>query len=231
MDAMKIANGIPMWIACGVPVCVVLAQAIIFLRKAYKAGGKVGLTKSQMKEAIRSGAITSIGPSVVILSGMLSLLITVGGPIAWMRLSLIGAVMFESTAANMGTSAVGVTLGVDPMTPEALTMALWTMIIGSIGWVLFATFAANRMEKVQEKISGNNTKRLTMISVAAVIGVFSAMSATHLVRMDKNSLACVLGALIMAVMMTITKKYNMKRLKEWNLTIAILGAMIITALI
>ena len=219
MDAMKIANGLPMWIACGIPVCVVLIQAITFLRKAYKAGDKVGLTKTQMKEAIRSGAITSIGPSIVIL------------PVAWMRLSLIGAVMFESTAANMGTSSVGVTLGVDAMTPEALTMAIWTMVIGSIGWVLFATFAANRMEKVQTKISGNNAKRLSMISVAAVIGVFSAMSASHLVRMDKNSLACVLGALIMAVMMIITEKFQMKRLKEWNLTIAILGSMIITALI
>lgn len=184
-----------------------------------------------MKEAIRSAAITSIGPSIVVLSGMLSLLITVGGPVAWMRLSLIGSVMFESTAANMGTSAVGVDLGVDKMTPEALTMAIWTMIIGSIGWVLFATFASSRMGKIEKKMSGNNTKRLTMISAAAVIGVFSATSASHLVRLDKNSIACVLGALIMAFMMYLTEKFHMKRLKEWNLTIAILGAMIITVCI
>ena len=148
-----------------------------------------------------------------------------------MRLSLIGSVMFESTAANMGTSAVGVDLGVDKMTPEALTMAIWTMIIGAIGWVLFATFASSRMGKIEKKMSGNNTKRLTMISAAAVIGVFSATSASHLVRLDKNSIACVLGALIMAFMMYLTEKFHMKRLKEWNLTIAILGAMIITACI
>lgn len=94
MDAMKIANGLPMWIACGIPVCMVLIQAITFFKKAYAAGEKVDLTKGQMKEAIRSAAITSIGPSIVVLSGMLSLLITVGGPVAWMRLSLIGSVMF-----------------------------------------------------------------------------------------------------------------------------------------
>lgn len=231
MDAMKIANGLPMWIACGIPVCMVLIQAITFFKKAYAAGEKVDLTKGQMKEAIRSAAITSIGPSIVVLSGMLSLLITVGGPVAWMRLSLIGSVMFESTAANMGTSAVGVDLGVDKMTPEALTMAIWTMIIGSIGWVLFATFASSRMGKIEKKMSGNNTKLLTMISAAAVIGVFSATSASHLVRLDKNSIACVLGALIMAFMMYLTEKFHMKRLKEWNLTIAILGAMIITVCI
>lgn len=48
--------------------------------------------------------------------------------IGWMRLSMIGSVMFESVAAGLGTSATGVTLGSDAMTDEALAMALWTMI-------------------------------------------------------------------------------------------------------
>ena len=74
MDAMKIANSIPMWIACGIPVILVIAQALIFAKKSYSAGKKIGLTEKQMKNAIKSSAITSIGPSIVILSGMLSLL-------------------------------------------------------------------------------------------------------------------------------------------------------------
>ena len=132
MDAMKIANSIPMWIACGIPVILVIAQALIFAKKSYSAGKKTGLTEKQMKNAIKSSAITSIGPSIVILSGMLSLLITVGGPMAWMRLSLIGSVMFESIAAGFGTASVGVQLGADTLTPLALDMAVWTMILGSI---------------------------------------------------------------------------------------------------
>lgn len=32
MDAMKIANSIPMWIACGIPVILVIAQALIFAK-------------------------------------------------------------------------------------------------------------------------------------------------------------------------------------------------------
>ena len=116
-------------------------QAVIFAKNAYGAGKKIGLTEEQMKKAIKSSAITSIGQSIVILSGMLSLLISVGGPMAWVRLSLIGSVMFESIAAGLGTAAVGVKLGVDPMTPVALTMAIWTMILRSIGWIIFSTFA------------------------------------------------------------------------------------------
>lgn len=231
MDAMKIANGFPMWIACGIPVLLVLVQAVIFARHAFAAGKKLGLTDTQMKKAVRSSATTSIGPSIVILSGMLSLLITVGAPMAWMRLSLIGSVMFESIAAGFGTASVGVQLGADEMTPLALTMAVWTMILGSIGWILFATLSANRMDKVQHKISGGDPAKLMAISTAAIIGAFSSMSASHLVKVNKYSLACVLGAVFMGILLTISEKCKIKWLKEWNLTISILAAMIITALV
>lgn len=231
MEALKIANSLPMWLACGGAVLLVILQAVIFAKNAYGAGQKIGLTEKQMKGAIRSSAITSIGPSIVILSGMLSLLITVGGPMAWMRLSLIGSVMFESIAAGFGTSAVGVQLGADELTPLALDMAVWTMILGSIGWVIFATISASRMDKVQNKIAGNNPAKLTAISGAAILGAFSAMSSQHLVKLNKNSVACVLGALLMGGLVILADKKEIKWLKEWNLTIAILGGMIITALL
>lgn len=231
MDAMQIANSLPMWIACGCAVLLVIVQAVIFAKNAFRAGKEIGLTDKQLKGAVKSSAITSIGPSIVILSGMLSLLISVGGPMAWMRLSLIGSVMFESIAAGFGTSAVGVTLGADTLTPLALVMAVWTMILGSIGWIIFATFSANRMDKVQTKLTGGDSAKLAAISGAAVIGAFASMSASHLVRMNKNALACILGAVIMGAMVTLTEKKNLKRLREWNLTIAILAAMIITAII
>ena len=230
-DIMKIANSIPMWIACGTAVILVIVQAVIFAKSSYKAGEKIGLTKKQMRGAIRSSAITSIGPSIVILSGMLSLLITVGGPMAWMRLSMIGSFMFESMAAGFGTSSVGVQLGADAMTELAFGMAVWTMILGSIGWVIVSTFSASRMDKVEKKLSGGDPKMLTAISGAAILGAFCALSSSHLTKLNKNSIACVLGAGIMAVLLILGEKKNIKWLGEWALTISILGSMIITAII
>ena len=243
MDAMKIANSIPMWLACALPVAFVILQAVLFARGAYKSGKKLGLNDKQMK----SSAVTSIGPSIVVLSAMLSLLVSVGGPIGWMRLSMIGSVMFESIAAGLGTSAVGVQLGTDTLTPEALGMAVWTMILCSIGWALFATFSANKMDKIEKKVSRGNTGTLTTIASCAIIGVFSAMCASHLskpfysmmMKADqitmsgawKNALACVLGAVIMFVLTKVANKKEIGWLKEWSLTITILGAMIITALV
>ena len=231
MEALKIANSLPMWLACGSAVALVIVQALIFIKKAIDAAPNVGLTKEEVNKAIKSSALTSIGPSIVVLSGMLSLLVSVGGPMGWMRLSVIGSVMFESIAAGIGTGSVGVQLGVDELTPLALTMAVWTMFIGSIGWVIFSTFAADKMDKIQAKLAGSNPAGLTIISSGAILGVFAAMVSQKLVALDKNTLATALGAVIMFVMMQLTKDEKFAKLREWNLTIAILVAMAITAIV
>lgn len=247
MDAMTIANSPVLWAACAVPVAFVVLQAVLFLRKAKRAASDLELPKEDVKKAIRSAAITSIGPSIVVLSGMLSLLVTVGAPVGWMRLSMIGSVMFESVAAGLGTSSVGVTLGTDTMTGEALTMAVWTMILCSIGWVLFGTFAANKMDKIEGKLTKGNSGMLMRVASCAIIGVFSAMCASHLIKPVyqllsnvsagtvtaswHNCLACVLGAALMFGLNMLAEKKNIGWLREWALTITIVVAMVVTALV
>ncbi len=231
MDYLKIANSIPMWIAAGLAVSLVLIQAFIFAKKSYATGAKIGLTQTQMKSAMKSSFITSIGPSIVVLTGLLSLLVTVGAPMAWMRLSFIGSVMFEMMAAGFGTEAVGVNMGVDQMTNIAFANAVWIMILGSIGWIVFSTISASKMDKVQRKFSKGDKGLITVISVAAMLGSFASLSASHLIALNKNTIACVSGGLIMLLLSPLADKKNIKWLKEWVLAIALFGGMIIAAVL
>lgn len=150
---------------------------------------------------------------------------------AWMRLSFIGSVMFESIAAGIGTASAGVQLGVDEMTAFAFTMAVWTMILGSIGWIIVSTLTADKMEKVQNRMAGGNSALVGVISGAAMVGAFGGMVSQKLVAVDKSALSCVLGGVFMAILLYVSGKFKISWLKEWNLTIAILVAMIITALV
>lgn len=231
MNYLEIANSLPMWIAAFMAVLLVFIQAILFLVKSYNAGKKMGITEIQMKDAIKTSFITSIGPSIVILSGLLSLLVTVGGPMAWMRLSFIGSVMFELMAAGFGTSAMGITMGIDPVSNVAFANAIWTMILGSIGWIIFATLTADKMGKFQEKVSQGDKGLLTIISTAAMLGAFGAIVSPHLLGFNKNSVAAVAGGVIMAFIVPIGKKRNIKWLKEWGLAIALFGGMFVAAII
>ncbi|MGJ0845572.1 protein of unknown function [Tissierella praeacuta DSM 18095] len=231
MDYLKIANSFPMWLAAGLAISLALFQAIIFAKKSYSTGKEIGLTEEQMKSAIKSSFITSLGPSFVILTGLLSLLVTVGGPMAWMRLSFIGSVMFEMMAAGFGTEAVGVKMGIDPMTNIAFANAVWTMILGSLGWIVFSTLTADKMEKVQTKFSKGDKGLLSIISITAMLGSFGSLVSGHLMAMNKNTIAALAGGAIMLILSPIAEKKNIKWLKEWALTIALFGGMIIAALI
>ena len=227
MDYLQIANSVPMWIAAGLAILLVLFQAFIFAKKSYATGKEIGLTEEQMKSAMKSSLITSIGPSVIILTGLLSLLVTVGGPMAWMRLSFIGSVMFELMAAGFGTAAVGVKMGIDPMTNIAFANAVWTMILGSIGWIIFATLSASKMDKVQQKVSKGDKGLIKVISVAAMLGSFGSLVSGHLVALNNNTIAALAGGAIMLALSPLADKNNIKWLKEWALAIALFGGMFV----
>ena len=231
MDYLEIANSLPMWIAAGLAIALALFQALIFAKKSYEAGKEMGLTEMQMKSAMKSSFITSLGPSFIILTGLLSLLVTVGGPMAWMRLSFIGSVMFELMAVGIGTEAVGVTMGVDPMTNIAFANAVWTMILGSIGWILFATLTADKMDKVQTKFSKGDSGFIKIISIAAMLGSFGSLLSGHLIAMNKNTIAAIAGGFIMVVLSPLADKRNIRWLKEWAMAIALFGGMIVAVIL
>ncbi|MDO4786424.1 MAG: DUF5058 family protein [Fretibacterium sp.] len=227
---LEIANDFWLWLATGAAVAVVFLQAFLFARKAYDTGLELGLSREQMNDAIKSSAITSLGPSFVVLSSMIALLVSVGGPMAWMRLSFIGSAQFEMMAMNFGTQAVGVTVGQDPMTLMAFASAVWTMTLGSIGWIVFATLSADKMDRIQQKFSGNDTALMGVVATAAVLAAFGANSATHLVALNKNTVACVAGGLIMLILSPIADKKNIKWLREWALFFALMGGMLTAVL-
>ena len=140
--------------------------------------------------------------------------------------------------------------------PEMFTIAkqisaaqttIMPLIIAGVFYFIFNGIVAFVMDKIEKKVSRGNTGTLTTIASCAIIGVFSAMCASHLskpfysmmMKADqitmsgawKNALACVLGAVIMFVLTKVANKKEIGWLKEWSLTITILGAMIITALV
>ena len=78
-------------------------------------------------------------------------------------------------AAGFGTQAVGVARGKDPMT------------LGALGWIVFATVSADKMEKVQNKFSGSDTKLMGVIASGAILAAFGSFSAGHLITLDKNT--------------------------------------------
>ena len=159
-------------------------------------------------------------------------MVSIGGPMAWMRLSFIGSLMFEMMSAGFGTAAVGVQLGVDPMTEAALATAVWTMILGSIGWILVSVLTTDKMGVMQDKLTKGNAKIVGIVSGSALLGAFGALLAPHLLAMNANTIALFAGAAIMLVLSLIDNSgKGPSWLKEWALAIALFGGMVIAAVL
>ena len=107
MSYLEIANSTGMWLVCSVIIFVVIFQAAVFMRKAYKTGKEMDLSDEQMQSAMRSGAISTVGPSLAVVVAMISLIVSLGAPFAWMRLSVVGSIPYELLAAETGAVAMG----------------------------------------------------------------------------------------------------------------------------
>ena len=221
----NMANGLVMWLACTPGVLIVLYQAWIFFKRSKKDAIRIGLTEKQVSSAIRSAMVTSIGPCFVMLTTILSLMMYVGAPLAWLRVDFIGSVSYELQGATYAAEGMGIEIGSAAMDGSYLSTACLVMGAGCVAWVVFAAVFSDKMEVVQNKLAGGNEKLVPIIGTGALIGVYSSMVMDRLIPFTHQGYAVLASGLVMFLIQTYNKKANKQWLKEWGLTICmIIGA-------
>lgn len=229
MSSAEIMNSPWMWFACGLCVVMVLFQSIMFMRKSLRAGKKMGITDKQMKTTVKTALITGIGPSLGILVGMIALLVAMGGPISWFRLSYIGSVSYEVSAAELGAQAAGEALGAN-MSALAFATGVWTMTLGALGGILISGLFTDKMGKLQNLMAGGKAEMLPVISGRAVCGVFAYLSVDRVYRFDSQTVAVIAAFVIMTIFSLVNKKAQKKWINSWGFTISMFAGMLVSLL-
>ena len=223
----SMANSLVMWLACAPGVLIVLYQAWLFYRRSRKDALRVGLTEKQVKSAIRSAMVTSVGPCFVMLTAMLSLMLYVGAPLAWLRVDFIGSVSYELQGANFAADGMGIELGTAAMDPAFLSTASIVMSAGCIGWVVFAALFSDKMEKVNAVMSGGNEKLVPILGTGALIGVYASLTMDRLYPFKNQAFAVLSSAALMFVITKYNRKAKKQWIKEWGLTICMIFGMVV----
>lgn len=223
-----------MWIACIPAVALVLFQAFIFLKRTWATGPKMGVPVEKMKEAAKSSLIASIGPSIVVVSGMFSLLASVGGPLSWMRLAYIGSVMYELPTAERAAMFCGSTLGTDNMTEAAFATAAWLMTIGCLGWIIISALFTDKMEVLRDKIAGGSMDAVAALTAGGGIGGFAYMVAMRCIPFNpmSSNLWAVLASAVFTVWLNLYMKKNpgAKWAQQFGMTISMFIGMAVGAI-
>ena len=141
-------NSVPMYAICGGIIAFVAVVCVIFLVRSYRAGLAIGIDPARMKRAITSSATFSVLPSVGILLGVIALSGSLGTPWPWLRLSVIGALHYETQVAQAAAEQVGMhALSAAEMTPQGFTTIALLMSICIMWGMILSIFFNKRYLK------------------------------------------------------------------------------------
>lgn len=146
---MDFKSSSALYLIAGAVILFVLAQSVFFLVKAYKQGRALGLDKSKLRNAITSSALFTVPSALSVLATVIALAPALGLVIPWVRLSVIGNLMYETTAAEAAMEAFGHEGGMAvPVTdPEVYAGVAWVMTLGICFSLVILPFLAKPLHK------------------------------------------------------------------------------------
>lgn len=232
------ANGGTMYLIVGIVLLFVVAMCIYFMVKAYREGIKVGLDKKKMKKAITSSITFTAIPSVSILLGVIALSGKLGIPIPWLRLSVIGAIQYESLAAGMAAERLNV-----PFTAEGMGMSggspfvsiIFVMTAAILSGALFCIFGLKKYQQnVLTKASSKDDRWANIMFNALFIGMVCAFVGLAFANLRGgvtgqpsylSLIVLLVSAAFMGIFTWLKEKKNQKWLESFDLSLSMLFGM------
>lgn len=244
MELYNKLNSPSMYLVVGVVIAFVAFECILFMIRAYKAGIQIGMDKTKLVQTITSSATFSILPAVGILLGVIALAGSLGIPLPWLRLSVIGALHYETQVAEAAAEISGLPgLSIKYMTPEAfVTIALvmtvciiWGMVMSIIFTKKYTSGSSKKKDETQNKkksiFSGFGDKAMN----AMFIGLVSCYIGSYLgeyIKGGQNGLFTgdiipLLVAIVSAIAMAIFLYLKEKKNQTWVDSFSIAGSMLV----
>lgn len=158
MSILSKLNSPTMYLICGAIVLFVAIVCVFFMVRAYRAGLAIGMDKTKMKRTITASATFAVLPSVGILLGVIALSGSLGTPLPWLRLSVIGALHYETQVAQGAAEAIGLSgLSAAEMTAEAFTTIALVMSACIMWGMVFSIFFNKKYLKRLQNPKNANT--------------------------------------------------------------------------
>lgn len=226
-----VANSPAMAIFCGLAILVVLVQAAVFFRAAWKQALEMGLSKADLMKVVKSSAVFSIVPSLPIIISYMILLPALGKFFPWLRLSVIGSATYETLAANMAVTSFGFdSLGSADFSPDVFGSLLWVVTLG----VFLSSLSALLLRRFDSKMQSVTTDPNSfgkVIPNIMFLGMMATLSAPYLADVTNiPSLATiVVSALAMIGLNAVGKR--IPALKEFAFSLSMIAGMATACLI
>lgn len=164
-----------LFILAGILVAVVLAQSVYFLVKALKRSRQLGMDQKKIKKTIKTAAIFTIAPAVAIVISIITLSQTLGLPLPWLRLSVVGSMSYETVAASNALEAMGQSLGSGvALSAQQYVNVLLVMTISIMLGIWLVPAIGKKLQAGMVSLGKRDAKWADIFSNALFIGMISA---------------------------------------------------------
>ena len=228
-----------LYLICGGIIAFVAGVCVVFAVRAWRAGKAIGMDTAVLRRVVTSSASFSVFPALGILLGVIALSGALGIPWPWLRLSVIGALHYETQVAQGAAEQAGITLAGSSMTASAFSTIALLMSV-CIMWGMILNLFLNRKytSRLARPSGGKEGKSFADRAMTAMfVGLVSAYIGSYLGQWISGngrftfagSALPLLTALCAGLtMMILTRTAEWKRLKwleDFSLALAMLAGM------
>ena len=163
-----------LFMIAGLLVAVVLGQSVYFLIKAMRRSKQLGMDQKKIRKTITTAAIFTIAPAVAIVISVMTLSQTLGLPLPWLRLSVVGSMSYETVAATNALSAMGEKLGAASLSAQQYVNVLIVMTISIMLGIWLVPVIGKKLQNGMKSLSNRDAKWADIFSNALFIGMIAA---------------------------------------------------------
>lgn len=235
-----------LFLIAGIVVLAVLMQSVFFLRKAWRHGKEIGMPMDKLKRVAISTAVFTIAPALAIVISVISLSKKLGIPLPWMRLSVVGAITYETPAAANALSAMGLEWAqITELTATQYVTVASVMTMGIMVGIWLVPVVGKKLIGGMINLEKRDKKWGEIFSASLFLGMISAFLGyvfddfTDVFHGDMKGLippaVMLVSALMMGICALALKKLKWRWMNDYALPISLLVGMIsaipITALL
>ena len=223
-----------LFVIVGAIIAIVLAQSAFFLARAIKRAKELGLGE-HIKKTVISAAIFTIAPAVAVLIGVVALSKSLGIPLPWLRLSVIGSITYETVAAGNALEAANMSAGTTVADPSIYITIAWVMTVGIAAGLILVPFVTKKLQSGLAKVGMKDKKWGEIFNNAMFLGMISAFlgyvfcDVGLIAKGDTSGLipVCVMAtsAVVMAICGTIATKCKIRWLTDYALPMSLIAGM------
>ena len=164
-----------LFLLVGILVAVVMGQSIYFLVKALKRSKEIGMDQTKIKKTIKTAAIFTVAPAVSIVISVITLSKSLGIPLPWLRLSVVGSLSYEAIAASNAVSAMGLELGkISQLTAQQFVNITLVMTISILVGIWLVPVIGKKLLGGMSNLEAKDKKWSEIFQNAMFIGMIAA---------------------------------------------------------